>query len=65
MPDLTLDEADRCPYCGAILRYPIKCCKVMRDEEILRQKLEESEQHDIEYDEHWFDEALEGQGGGA
>jgi predicted amidophosphoribosyltransferase len=29
MPDLTLDEADRCPYCNKILRDPPNCCPEM------------------------------------
>lgn len=30
MPDFTLDEADRCEHCGAILRDPANCCDVTR-----------------------------------
>lgn len=32
MPDLTLEEADRCPHCDAVLRIPPKCCEPMRRE---------------------------------
>jgi hypothetical protein len=27
MPEMTLDEADRCPHCGKILYDPPKCCR--------------------------------------
>ena len=29
MPEFTLEEADRCPYCDRILREPPACCEAM------------------------------------
>jgi hypothetical protein len=29
-PDLTPDEADRCPHCGAFLRVPPTCCELLQ-----------------------------------
>jgi hypothetical protein len=45
IPDITRDEADRCPYCGALLLYPPNCCDQARaDREMtLRQELKDLE----------------------
>jgi hypothetical protein len=36
MPDLTIDEADRCPYCDKVLRDPPICCDEAKDNRLDR-----------------------------
>ncbi len=56
MPDLTLDEADRCPHCGKILRMPPICCLKMANEydEEMRRRVRDASQtagYSFYYDE--------------
>jgi len=48
VPDLDLDEADRCPHCGKILRDPPNCCeKLIADHEEITTK--GGEEHETEF----------------
>lgn len=49
MPEFTLDEADHCPHCGAVLREPPKCCQTARDEfDAAYKRWEDSQQPDCD-----------------
>lgn len=48
MPDLTEDEADRCPHCGAILREPPNCCEAARNPPALHWEVRECDGCDCE-----------------
>lgn len=54
MPDLTQDEADRCPYCDQFLHDPPVCCTQMMteyDAEFIDR--ERRAKHDYDPAEEW------------
>lgn len=59
MADLTEDEADRCPYCDAILRYPATCCeKAIKLNRLYEAARDSKEEKDIRRNIKAFEEEV-------
>lgn len=60
MPDLTPDEADRCPYCGRIVTDPPNCCDELREEYAEETDRLRRADHDEDLWDDWQDEGMGG-----